>query len=174
MTTDYKDDLKIDIQKLEICLRDQPELRHKWHVQGASANREKRLAKQRLDIVKSQLAAKARGADWDLLGFPKKPTDQMVKDWIPQQQEHIDAELEYIEACYDAEILSGTKDDFDDRRASLTNLVKLYLNAYYADESLVGKEARDLLKDFDKQATIEQLNETDQITKLKRRKKGGK
>jgi hypothetical protein len=170
MELNYEEDTKIDMYSIDVSLLNQSELRVKWLKVLAQAKKEKAHAKARVGIVHSDLADKARKR-WEILGFTKKPTDQMVKDWIPLRGEYQEAEAEYIDACHDVDILSGVKDTFDDRRASLSELVKLYLHGYFADESMIGKEARDLLVEIRKGREIDQLNVTDQRKKLNQRRK---
>jgi hypothetical protein len=163
---DYENDVKIDPQSLETCLVNQAEDYAKWNKAWAQATRERDQAKENLNVVWEHLAKKAR-TDWDLYGFFKVPTDGMIKEWVPAQQKYIDANIEYIDSAYKVNILAGAKQAFEHRKSALSDLVKLYLSGYYADENLVGKEARELLQEIRTKDHIEQLNKTDQRKKLK-------
>ena len=172
---DYENDTKIDRDRLEECLTEQAELRAKWAKAWAIAVKDHDLAKEHLDLTMSELSRDAR-KNWETLDFPKAPTDGMVKEWLPSQEEYKEASTYLIEAAFKMNVLGGKagnvgpKAAFDDRSRALSDLVKLWLNGYYADDHMVGKEARDLLNDIRKEEHIEQLNKTDQRTKLKRRK----
>lgn len=164
----YIEDVRIDKNNLDDCLINQAELRAKWNAAWAEATKEKQLAKRKLDLVTSELEQEAR-SNWEVLGFAKAPTDQMVKNWIPTQDLYDAANLDLIDKTYKVNVLSGAKDAFDDRRTGLTDIIKLWLNNYYADENMIGKEARDLLEEIRRDKSVEQLNKEDQKKKLKRR-----
>ena len=172
---DYENDTKIDRHALEECLTAQAELRAKWSKMWALAVKEHDLAKEYFDLTVSELSRKARKS-WDILDFPKAPTDSMVREWVPTQDEYKEASSHLIEAAFKMNVLGGkagnigAKSSFDDRSRALSDLVKLWLNGYYADEQIVGKEARELLNDIRTEDHIEQLNKTDQRKKLRRRK----
>lgn len=166
---DYENDTKIDRHRLEECLTEQAELRTKWSKAWAIAVKERDLAKEYFDLTISDLSRNAR-KNWEILEFPKAPTDAMVKEWMPSQEEYKEASAHLIDCTFNMNVLSGSKSAFDDRSKGLSDLVKLWLNGYYADERMVGKEARDLLDDIRKEDHIEQLNKTDQRKKLRRRK----
>jgi len=168
--SEYKKDLHIDKYSLEEALLGQAELYAKWNAKWAEAIKEKRSEKEALEIVRSKLDQKARKS-WEILGFPKQPTDQMVNNWIPNQIEYKEQMILYIEASYRANVLEGAKWGFDNRSRALTDLVKLYLSGYYADEKMVGKDARDLLDEIRKDKHLDTLNKDDQRTLLRRRKK---
>jgi len=165
----YESDLKIDKFSLEEALLNQAELYAKWTAKWAEAVKNKARAKEDLDVTDSELTQKAR-KNWEILGFHKFPTDGMVTAWIPDQDEHKEKQLFLTEATYDANILDGVKWAFEHRSRALSDLVRLYLSGYYADEKTVGKDARDLLDEIRKDKHIDQLNESNQRSLLKRRK----
>lgn len=167
---EYRRDLHIDKYSLEDALLEQAELYAKWNARWAEAVRQKSEAKEELEIVRSALDRKARKS-WEILGFPKAPTDQMVNNWIPAQDEYKEKMILFIEATYRANVLDGAKWGFDNRSRALTDLVKLYLSGYYADEKMVGKDARDLLDEIRKEKHLDTLNKDNQKALLKRRKK---
>lgn len=167
---EYRKDLSIDKYSLEEALLEQAELYAKWNAKWAKAVKEKSDAKEELDNIKSELDKKARKS-WEILGFPKQPTDQMVNNWIPSQTEYREQTFLFIEATYRANVLEGAKWAFENRGRSLTDLVKLYLSGYYADEKMVGKDARDLLDEIRKEKHLDALNKDNQRNLLKRRKK---
>jgi len=166
---DYEKDVKIDPNSLERCLIDQAELNGKWTTAWAIATKERDRAKEELEVIRSELSQKARGS-WEILGFPKSPTDSMVKEWVPIQKEYREANFYLIEANFKVSVLSGARQAFDHRARALSDLVKLYLSGYYADEGMVGKEARELLDEIRTKDHLQQLNKTDQRKKLKRRR----
>jgi len=166
---DYEEDVKIDPNSLEKCLIDQADLYGKWTTAWAIAVKERDRAKEELEVVRSELSRKAR-SDWEIFGFPKSPTDSMVNNWVPAQKDYREINFYLIEATFKANVLAGAKQAFEHRVRALSDLVKLYLSGYYADERIVGKEARELLDDIRTEDHLKQLNETDQRKKLRRRK----
>ena len=169
MEDNYSADLKIDKYSVEEALLNQAELYAKWTAKWAEAVKAKARAKEDLEVTDSELTRNARKS-WEILGFHKFPTDGMVTAWIPAQDEHKEKELFLNEATYDANILDGVKWAFEHRSRALSDLVKLYLSGYYADEKTVGKDARNLLDEIRKDKHIDQLNQNDQRKILKRRK----
>jgi len=166
---DYTRDVNIDKYDLVNEWNRQGKLRAKWHKMYVEAKKEKARAKRDLANVRSTLAAKARKS-WDILGFPKMPTDQMVNDWIPLQTDYMEAEEILIEAQRKEDILSGAKDSFDDRRFALRDTVQLFLREYYADEKMIGTEAKDLLQSIESHQQDDQLNLSPQFQKKERPK----
>jgi len=167
---DYAADLKIDKYSLEEALMAQAELFAKWTAQWADAVKEKGRAKEDLEVTKEELTRKAR-KQWEIYGFHKLPTDTMVATWLPGQTEYKEKMLFLIERTYDANVLDGVKRAFENKSRALSDLVKLYLSGYYADEKTVGKDARDLLDEIRKDKHVDALNKDDQKKLLKRRKR---
>ena len=167
---EYKKDLHIDKYSLEEALLEQAELYAKWNAKWAEAVRNRAHAKEELEVTRAELDRKAR-TQWEILGFHKSPTDQMVNNWIPSQTKYKEKLLLLTEATYNAQVLEGAKWAFDHRSKALTDLVKLYLSGYYAEEGMVGKDARDLLDQIRSDKHKDALNEQDQRTLLQRRKR---
>lgn len=170
MDDSYADDLKIDKFSLEEALMNQAELSTKWTAAWAGAVKEKGRAKDDLEVTKEKLTRKAR-QQWEIFGFHKLPTDTMVLTWLPGQAEYKEKMIYLTNSTYDANILDGVKRGFEHRSRALSDLVRLYLSGYYADEKTVGKEARELLTEIRRDKHLDALNEDDQKTLLKRRKK---
>ena len=170
MNDNYEADLKIDKFSLEEALMNQAELYAKWATKWSEAVKEKNRAKEDLDVTKEELTRKAR-QQWEIFGFHKLPTDTMVTTWLPGQTEYKEKMMFLTEATYNANILDGVKWGFEHRSRALSDLVRLYLSGYYADEKTVGKEARELLTEIRTDKHLDALNKDDQKTLLKRRKK---
>ena len=170
MNDSYEADLKIDKFSLEEALMNQAELSAMWTAKWAEAVKEKDRAKENLAVTKSKLDQHAR-KQWEILGFVKVPTDGAINSWMPGQEEHKEKTLYLTEAIYEANILDGVKKAFEHRSRALSDLVRLYLSGYYADEKTVGKEARELLTEIRTDKHLDALNKDDQKTLLKRRKK---
>ena len=169
MDLDYEKDLHIDKDSLEECLVEQPELYAKWSNIWAEATRERDQAKENLNIKKADLDMKVRKS-WDILGFDKKPTDMAITTWICAHGEYREANSELIQATYAVNVLDAAKWSFQHRKDALDNLVKLYLNNYYADSKAVGSEARDMLSTMRQDKHLDVVEKNPRTQKLKRRR----
>ena len=170
---DYKSDLEIDLNSLDLELIKQPILYSKYSNAWAVAIREQARAKEKLNMTRADLDAKARKS-WDILGFEKRPSEPQIATWIPNQETYKDANFEYIEATYRVNILETAKWAFEQRKKSLEHLVSLYLANYFV-EPKISKEARDGLNDFKNKKQSELLNEDEGLkNRLKKKDKPNK
>jgi hypothetical protein len=165
----YENDLHIDKDSLEECLVEQPRLYGKWSNAWAQAIKERDQAKEDLNIKRAELDMKIRKS-WDIHGFDKKPTDMAITTWICAHEEYRRKNFHLIQATYNVNILEAAKWAFQHRKDALDNLVKLYLNNYYADSKAVGQEARDMLSTMRQDKHLEVLEKNPRTIKLKRRK----
>jgi len=162
----YKEDLAIDKDALEICLVEQPDLYGKWSKAWADSIRDRDRAKENLAVVKAKLDRQVRQS-WDILGFDKKPTDLAITTWINAHEDYQEANFLVIEATYESNVLEGAKWAFQHRKESLDNLVKLFLSNYYADSNAIGTEAREMLTDMRKDQHEKVLDNNPRAKKLK-------
>ena len=165
----YEKDLHIDKDSLEDCLVEQAELYGKWSNAWAQAVKERDQAKENLNKKKADLDKKIRKS-WDILGFDKKPTDMAITTWICAHQDYRAENFHLIQATYNVNVLEAAKWAFQHRKDALDNLVKLYLNNYYADSRTVGRDARDMLADIRQDKHLEVVEKNPRTQKLKRRK----
>lgn len=165
---DYKQDLEIDLNSLDLELINQPTLYAKYSNAWAIAIREQARAKEKLNMVKADMDTKARKS-WEILGFEKRPSEPQIATWIPNQEMYKSANFEYIEATYRVNILETAKWAFEQRKKSLEHLVSLYLSNYFI-EPKISKEARDGMNDRRHQKQTDILNEDeDLVSRLKKK-----
>ena len=169
MDLDYEKDLYIDKDSLEDCLVKQPELYGKWSTIWATAIEERDRAKDNLNVEKARLDMKVRKS-WDILGFDKKPTDMAITTWICANNDYRKANFNLIEKTHAVNVLESAKWAFQHRKDSLDNLVKLYLNNYYADSKAVGQEARNMLSTMRQDKHLDVVENNPRTSKLKRRR----
>ena len=165
----YEKDLNIDKDSLEDCLVEQPELYAKWSTIWADAQRERDQAKDNLNVEKARLDMKIR-KNWDILGFDKKPTDMAITTWICAHDDFRKVNFALINATHAVNVLEAAKWAFQHRKDALDNLVKLYLNNYYADSKAVGTEARDMLTTMRDDKHLDVVEKNPRTEKLKRRR----
>ena len=166
----YEQDLSTDKDALEECLVEQAELYGKWSKAHAQSIKERDDAKDLLNVVKADLDMKVR-KNWDILGFDKKPTDMAITSWILAHKDYRASNFHFIEANYNMNVLEGAKWAFQHRKDSLDNLVKLYLNNYYADSRAVDQDAREMLSDMRQKKHMEIVEDNPRTKLLRRRSK---
>lgn len=145
--SNYKEDLKIDIYKLEEECASQPSLYMDYGEEFAEALFERDLAKQNLKIVTSQVTSKVR-TDPKLYGViegARGYTEAAYQAAVDVSEEVKEAEMRLIKAQKEVEIQRTAKEAFEDRKRQLTNLVHLILGQYYSDpEKAASKEAKSM------------------------------
>jgi hypothetical protein len=124
---DYKDDLKINKNKLDIEWIKQPQLYMQYAEQLAEADRKKQQAKEKLEVQKALTDKEIRE------NALSKMTEVMVQAGITLDSEYIKVLENYREKCYEYNIVSAAVKAFEQRKSALENLVKLYLSGYFSD-----------------------------------------
>jgi len=135
---EYKEDLKINIEELEIEWLRQPGLYHQYAEKLAHAQRVMVKAHENVKIVTAELVEKAGKGGETLLGI--KPTGANVESWYRQHEDHKEAKNELIDAQFEVNVLQGAVDAFVQRKKALEKLVDLWIGNYYASP----KEPRSL------------------------------
>lgn len=120
----YKDDLKINPETLEVEWLRQAELFGKYSEMHASAVRRMNQLEQKLKVIRSDLLMKARES-----GAKNAAQEEA---YYRTSQIHQEAKAEFIEAQYEADVLDGAVFAFHQRKAALENLVKLASMNYFA------------------------------------------
>ena len=127
---DFEKDLTINKNSLDQELIEQA---HKmlWYSSAhAQAMYDRDRAKQGVDITKAGLDATIRA---ELNASGTKFTEAVVDGKIRQHPNFIDAQDKYQKAELEVNLLMGVVMAMNARRSMLENLVKLYLNGYWAE-----------------------------------------
>lgn len=163
---DYNSDIKIN----------ENDLINEWLVQAshflhyaeqhADAVHTKDMMKAKADLVYAKAYSKIK-ADWKPY-FDSKPTEPAIKEYIAKSKDYKDAELKFINASKDANLLMGIKVAFEHRKLALSNLTSLKIGGFYAEPRNKQRDVDNLKDKGAYQAQKKSLNENRK--KRKRRK----
>ena len=157
---DYEKDLQIDHNALDVEWLDQPQKFMRYSVLHTDACLKVDKAKENLDVVQAELSMKIR-KDPDDYDIPKV-TEATVSNAITLSPEFQEANLEYIKAKHEANILLCAVKAFDQRKRALEHLVQLLGQQYFASPSAP--------RDLDLE-TASQNRKTEARDKVRRRMK---
>jgi hypothetical protein len=146
----YEIDITIDEGALDVEWLEQPRLMLKYARNAAEARKALDEAKEKLDFVKADLDRKIRTdpEDYGLM----KVTEPTVAAAIFTCDEYKEANKDYIQAKFDADIAQGATFAFNARKDALENLVRLHGQQYFAGPKI----PRDLA--WEKKAHDEKVN----------------
>lgn len=135
------ENLEIDQFNLDDEVRKQPALYFYYAEQLANANDELARAKEALDIAESNADARIRNS-------PTKITEAYVKSQIVQDADVQKATEMLLDATKTRNLLDAAVKAFDQRRESLTNLVRLHATSYFAEpaDAIYAKAAEQEIK----------------------------
>jgi len=127
----YKEDLTINLNKLEEEWAMQPILFGKYSREWKDAVQEEDKAKAKLKLVYATLDLDVRKNYKEKYGL-EKVTDKIVDATVITQEEHIKATRFYIECKHEASILEIANKEFDQRKYALQNEVDLWTKGYFS------------------------------------------
>lgn len=127
----YKDDIEIDPDDLENEWLEQPSLFLHYSEAYAEAAYERDKRKSMMDYKYSKLYAEVK-ENWSKY-FKSKPTEPACKEWVVRQKEFRKAEIDFIKATKNANILLNVKTAFDHRKLALSNLTSLRIGGFYSE-----------------------------------------
>lgn len=127
---DYEEFMDIDESSLDVEWLEQPKKMVQMVQHAANINRELAKTKDRLSQVKAELAKKIRSKP-EKYGI-EKITENAIFETIQTTDEYKEANEEYLDAMYEAEVASGSVKATEQRKSSLENLVKLHGQQYFA------------------------------------------
>ncbi len=127
---DYEKDIRIDETALDVEWLEQPRLMLKYTKHSAKMKMEVDLAKEKLESTKAEIDKdiRANPDDYDL----SKVTEAAVAAAIMGDERYREANQEYLEAKYEADIAMGAVRAFEQRKDALENLVRLHGLSYFA------------------------------------------
>lgn len=154
------DDSSIEIDNLGKAVLIQASLFLKWSTRAANAVHEKKMLKNRLNVIKSQLELKIRRNPPKDLG---KLTEGTVTALVVTDPEYMQAEEEYLEAETFANEMLNAKQAMEEKRDALKNAKDLYTTGYWATKPV--PDMQEIEKEYvDKKASENLTN------KLRRRR----
>jgi len=128
---DYSKEIIIDPCNLEKEWLIQPSYYLYYSESHAEAIYQKDLKKSALDYEHSILYDEVK-KDWKK-HFDSKPTEVAIKEWIVRNPKHRKAELAFIKATREANVMLNVKTSFDHRKRALENLVSLKITGMYSE-----------------------------------------
>ena len=141
---DYKQDLKINPDQLDVEWLEQPLLFHKYSAKSAEANQFVRKCEERVKMTRSQLILEASQGGEEVIGTGIKPTAANIEAYFRGHSDHIKAKQVLHEAEHEAEMLNSAVFAFHQRKSALENLTKLHGQNYFAGPTI----PRDLSEEY--------------------------
>jgi hypothetical protein len=129
-----KEALSIDKFRLDRECERQASLYAMYAKDAAEKELDRDKKRAQLDLVEAEL-------DTDIRKDPSKygvvkPTENAVKQAVPTQPKYKDAMKAYLDAKYEYNIVTGILEALSHKKMALPELVKLYLNDYWAKPSI--------------------------------------
>ena len=126
----YENDIFIDDSSLDVEWLEQPSLMMKYGRHEAEMERQKDIAKERLDLVKADLDRAIR-EDPEKFGIGK-PTETAISNTIISQDGYKETYHEFLDALHEHNISKAAVRAFAQRKDALENLVRLNGQQYFA------------------------------------------
>lgn len=134
---DFKKDLMIDPEQLDLEWVNQPARFMFYAQQSAHAKDVRDRAKEKLEVVKAQVDGELRAG---FAAGEKKPTEAAIAAMVLQSKEYQNANESFLKAKLEADLLQAAVSAMDQRKSALENLVRLHAQQYFSGP----KEPRDL------------------------------
>lgn len=142
----YKDDIEIDPNNLDLeCLR-QPALFLKYSELLADAKQNLDRARRNLDKETARISLEIRTNPEEYTGDTKKPTEAMITALVDTDDSINRANAIVIKCRHDVEILQGIVNSFEQRKRSLNNLVSLHGQQYFSGPESTRPLNREFIK----------------------------
>lgn len=150
MSLDYKKDMYIDHNSLEVEWKLQPELAIKYGDHYADVLAKYDLAEENVKVIRSELTNEVWRNPKKCLGEGITPTDKKVEAYYRTHKNHKKAKEKWLKFKHKLETASNAKWEISNRKAALENLVILHGQQYFAGPSIphnFGKK----IKEFEKE-----------------------
>ena len=162
----YERDIQIQEEALDVEWLQQPTLMLKYAQHAAEMRKRLDLAKEKLDIVRAEVDREIR-QEPEKFGITKL-TEGSVQSTLVLDRRFIEANREYIEAKYEADMARAAVEAFQQRKEALENLVRLFGLQYFAGP----KVPRDLHEEWQAFQQKRQVTVDSKVAeKLTRRRK---
>ena len=166
----YDDDLRIDIDQLDVEWLRQPRLYMKYAEMAEQADLEVKKAKEKMELEYAKSFRKI------LDEFDKKPSDSMIDALIlSDYPEYGEAKSAYAEAIYRANVLAAVVKAMDQRKSAIEGLVKLWAGQYFSgpreprDTSVMRELVDKRVDDIDERLRSRLKSHPDKAKKLKQK-----
>lgn len=129
----YKEDIKIDKERLDRELMNQASLYLEYSKNHADAIKFRDNCKNHLKVVDSELHLYLT-KNWKS-EFDTKPTAPTIAAWITTQKKHKKAQEALIKAEWEVNTTDSIQWSFAQRKSALEGLVTLIVTGFYAEPS---------------------------------------
>jgi len=161
----YERDMEIDETALDIEWLDQAELALKYGRIWASCKKTLARAEEKVKVIRAELIAEANSDPKHCCG-KEKPNAADIEAYYRNSLLHKRAKEEWIQAQYELDMAEIAKNEVSfTRKASLENLVSLYISGYFAGP----KMPRNLIKER-RNKRDQKVSDAGVASKLTRRK----
>lgn len=134
LKNDYKSEIQIDPDNLDIeCLK-QPELYMKYSEMLAAAKKNLDIARRNLDKITAKISKQIR-LNKKNYTEDGKLTENLINCFIQEDDAVEEANQALIEAKYEHDVLQSIVIAFDHRKRSLNNLILLHGQQYFSGPS---------------------------------------
>lgn len=134
----YESELFIDKYNLDVECIDQPRRFKNYGDLWAEAIADRDRAKQKVKVTRADIERMVRK---DPLSFGvEKITEASVSSTVELHEDVQRAEISFIEAAREVNLLSIAKEAFQDRREEIRNLVGLFQSSYWAMPKIKSEE----------------------------------
>ena len=129
-----KDDVKLDINKLDEAAIQQPSLYEEWSTLWADAVYERDKLKEKLAVAKAEADESIRSnpSKYGWSKTDKAPTEAWILTQIMLDKEVNDLTQEIIKAQHEVNLYSSAKETCDHRLKALSILTELYKGNYFS------------------------------------------
>lgn len=148
----YKRDLEIDVDALDVEWAGQAALSMKYVKHYAKCRKRLTLAEEAIKVIRAELIKRANS---DPVRFcnKEKPNAADIEAYYRNHPKHKAAKNEWVEAQYEFTMAEGAKNEFSfTRKASLENLVTLHGQEYFAGPNV----PRNLHDEMEKRKALQQ------------------
>jgi len=151
MANEFKDDITIDRNNLEIELEKQGSLYKKWSDRFADAKWERDKAEERYDLARGDIELLIRTKPKKYMERNEdveKITEAVIEILVMRQKNVMEAKREWDEAKKNANYLETSVKAMEHRRSSLKYLSELWTGGYWStDMRMKERKARMDIKD---------------------------
>jgi len=159
----YREDLKIDPDALDVEWVRQPELYLYYSELLAQAKHEVDKKKEELDIEKAEADSRLRNS------YEKKPPEGQIANDVLQEEKVREAYKEYCDAKLNMDLMFAAVNAFNQRKEALENLVRLANAGYFASPSGGSRDLAEQIRKRSQQSVESVAEKRKSSTGSKRR-----
>ncbi len=173
MGDDYREDLKIDKLALDEECAEHARLYEQWSKVYSNAQEQEAYDERAVTVLRAQKRLDIL-RDPEKYGLPKPKSGTNLKDGdikaIIESDNEIDkAERRVIKAKKTTALLRGAKESFEQRKWLLGDMVKLWINSYWADPH-TGGDAREKIQERQEMVMSNILDKNKRLKRLQQPK----